>query len=127
MSSRIIFNGQEYAGAEAMPGDVWRAYQKALGALADNDGDGLLEVPPSLGNDRILEALDSTERALGLALQMLGLFVAGGVIVGGLWIIANMDERSRTQGGAFYIGLAMVVALGWAGGIVVSAHRSRSQ
>ncbi len=177
MPLRIIFNGQEYAGTEAMPEHVRKAYQEAVSALADKDGDGLPDglqsgaenvvnvhhstftlkglgassegtLPPALGwlaglanrhtrperaapqeppgTDGLLGALDSTERVLGLALQVVAMFVAGGVIVGGAWIIVNMDQGSRSQGGAFYIGLAMVIALGWAVGMIVSALRRRS-
>jgi hypothetical protein len=178
MPTRIIFNGQEYAGAEAMPEDVRKAYQEALGALADKDGDGLPDglqsgadnvvnihhssftlkglggssqgaLPPALGwlaglanrgsgpdpvaapespgRDRLLGALDSATRTVGLGLQIVALFVAGGVIVGGGWIIANMDEGSRSQGGVFYIGLGMAVALGCAVAIIISAQRGRSR
>lgn len=39
MSTRIIFNGQEYSGVEAMPPDVRDAYQAALAMLRDAKAD----------------------------------------------------------------------------------------
>jgi len=44
MSTRIIFNGQEYASVEAMPENVRSAYLSALAMLRDADGDGIPDV-----------------------------------------------------------------------------------
>jgi len=44
MTTRIMFNGQEYANAEAMPDDVRKAYQQALAQLADADHNGIPDV-----------------------------------------------------------------------------------
>ncbi len=44
MTTRIIFNGQEYASTEAMPDDVRKMYQQALGQLADADHNGIPDV-----------------------------------------------------------------------------------
>jgi hypothetical protein len=44
MTTRIFFNGQEYASAEAMPEDVRKAYQQALAQLADTDRNGIPDV-----------------------------------------------------------------------------------
>jgi hypothetical protein len=41
MTTRIIFNGQEYPSTEAMPDDVRKAYQQALAYLADADHNGI--------------------------------------------------------------------------------------
>jgi hypothetical protein len=42
MSTRIVFNGQEYASREAMPPDVRRTYDELLAKLtADADRDGI--------------------------------------------------------------------------------------
>jgi len=41
MTTRIMFNGQEYASAEAMPEDVRKVYQQALAQLADADHNGI--------------------------------------------------------------------------------------
>lgn len=40
MSTRIIFDGKEYANVEEMPFEVRRAYEQIAGLLADHDGDG---------------------------------------------------------------------------------------
>ena len=44
MTTRIIFNGQEYTSPEAMPDDVRKLYQQALAQLADADHNGLPDV-----------------------------------------------------------------------------------
>ncbi len=44
MPTRIIFNGREYAGPEAMPADVRKAYQELLDQLQDKDKDGIPDV-----------------------------------------------------------------------------------
>ena len=44
MRTRIIFNGQEYASAEAMPEGVRQAYQQALALLADADQNGIPDI-----------------------------------------------------------------------------------
>jgi hypothetical protein len=45
MSTRIFFNGQEYAGPEAMPEDVRKAYSETLVRLAeDKDQNGVPDV-----------------------------------------------------------------------------------
>jgi hypothetical protein len=41
MATRIIFNGQEYASTDAMPGEVRKAYQQALAQFADADHNGI--------------------------------------------------------------------------------------
>jgi hypothetical protein len=41
MSTRIIFNGQEYSSTEAMPDDVRTMYQQTLSQLADADHNGI--------------------------------------------------------------------------------------
>jgi hypothetical protein len=44
MTTRILFNGREYASAEAMPEDVRKVYQQALAQLADADHNGIPDV-----------------------------------------------------------------------------------
>jgi hypothetical protein len=44
MTTRIIFNGQEYSSTEAMPEDVRKLYQQALSQLADADHNGIPDV-----------------------------------------------------------------------------------
>jgi hypothetical protein len=44
MTTRIIFNGQDYSSTEAMPDDVRKLYQQALSQLADADHNGIPDV-----------------------------------------------------------------------------------
>jgi hypothetical protein len=44
MTTRIIFNGQEYASTDVMPEEVRRAYQQALAQFADADHNGIPDV-----------------------------------------------------------------------------------
>jgi len=44
MTTRIIFNGQEYDSPEAMPADVRKTYQELLDQLQDRDKDGIPDV-----------------------------------------------------------------------------------
>jgi hypothetical protein len=44
MTTRIIFNGQEYEGPEAMPPDVRKAYQEMLDQFQDKDKDGVPDI-----------------------------------------------------------------------------------
>jgi hypothetical protein len=51
MQTRIVFNGQEYAGLDQMPEDVRKAFQDALAKLtADADRDGLPDVLEGQGS-----------------------------------------------------------------------------
>lgn len=183
MSTRIIFNGQEYASPDDMPEDVRKAYQAVLDSLADQDGDGLPDaftkdgrnvvavhqssitfkgpfgsttggLPGPLGRlveaatgrlgaqsgdrdagerdvratargdiGRTMEALDSATSAAGSVLLIIAGLVAGAVTVGAIWLILNMDEGSRAQGGAFYIGAVAVLIVGWAIAMIVRLYR----
>jgi hypothetical protein len=44
MTTRIIFNGQEYDSPEAMPQDVRKAYQEMLDQFQDKDKDGIPDI-----------------------------------------------------------------------------------
>ena len=44
MTTRIIFNGQEYPSTEAMPENIRNAYEKALTMLRDADANGIPDV-----------------------------------------------------------------------------------
>jgi hypothetical protein len=54
MTTRIFFNGQEYASAEAMPAEVLKAYQEALGKLADADRNGIPDVLEQRGAGNVI-------------------------------------------------------------------------
>jgi hypothetical protein len=190
MTTRIMFNGQEYTSAEAMPEEVRKVYQQALAQLADADHNGIPDVlerggaqnvigiqnssitvngktygsvgempalvrfiyeqamgqldpnragalsalgglggpyapdapeaslpkvnrgPISPADEGLMRALDQTESVLSTILVILLAAAAGAVIVFGSWMITHMDESERSQGGALYVGVAMVVVLG---------------
>jgi hypothetical protein len=190
MTTRIFFNGQEYASAEAMPEEVRKAYQVALGQLADADRNGIPDVlehpgagnvigiqqsaitlngktygsvaempalvrflyeqamgqldpnragpprqpeapkrslpgvnsePGSVPDERFMRVLDQSEKVLSTVLVVILAAAAGAVIVLGSWMITHMDASSRSQGGVFYVGFAMVLLLGVIGGAFISA------
>jgi hypothetical protein len=60
----------------------------------------------------LLDGLGRVEQSLArLMLVLLAVAVAIVLVVGG-WIIAHMDAGSKSQGGQFYVGLYVLVALG---------------
>lgn len=44
MTTRIVFNGQEYASLDAMPPDVRQAYDQIVKQLGDADHDGVPDI-----------------------------------------------------------------------------------
>jgi hypothetical protein len=54
MTTRIVFNGQEYASPEAMPEDVRKAYFDALAMLRDSDGSGIPDVFEGRGANSVI-------------------------------------------------------------------------
>jgi len=53
MSTRIIFNGQEYTSPDGMPADVRQAYDQVLKQLADSDQDGIPDLAHGRGRNVI--------------------------------------------------------------------------
>jgi hypothetical protein len=178
MQNRIVFNGKEYAGIDAMPEDVRQAFLAAVAQLgADADGDRVPDVfegkagvvglqqssisvngrtvdslkdlpaplqmllgyalreaahqlaseptPPPLPTDPFVQQLDATSRALKTVLYLVSIFAAAGLATIGIWIIVHMDAGSRSQGGAFYVGIGVVLALVWLIGSVVKLVADR--
>ncbi len=60
MPTHIIFNGREYAGPEAMPADVRKAYQELLDQLQDKDQDGIPDVLKDGGAGNVLGIVQQT-------------------------------------------------------------------
>ena len=65
------------------------------------------------------------ERAEYRALYTLSALMGAGLATIGIWMIVHMDASSRSQGGAFYIGIGVVVALAWTVGSLISLAMRR--
>jgi len=67
-----------------------------------------------------LRPLDTATGVLGTVLYMLSAFMAAALAAIGIWMIVHMDASSRSQGGAFYLGIGVVIALAWLVGSLVN-------
>ncbi len=74
MTTRIIFNGQEYASPEAMPEDVRKAYLETLTIFRDADADGIPDVLETGSADSVIGVHRSSVVFNGRTVE-----VAGGV------------------------------------------------
>jgi hypothetical protein len=54
MSTRLTFNGKEYASLDEMPPDVRRAYQKVVALLAGSDGNDAADLTPDSSSEHKL-------------------------------------------------------------------------
>jgi hypothetical protein len=57
---------------------------------------------------------------LGTIVYTLSALLGAGLATIGIWVIVHMDASSRSQGGAFYVGIGVVIALAWMVGSLVS-------
>jgi hypothetical protein len=73
--------------------------------------------PPA--NAPLLRQLDAATSALGTVLYTLSALVGAGLATIGIWVIVHMDASSRSQGGAFYVGIGVAIALAWMVGNLV--------
>jgi hypothetical protein len=64
--------------------------------------------------------LDAATSVLGTVLYTLSALMGAGLATIGIWVIVHMDASSRSQGGAFYVGIGVVIALAWMVGSLVS-------
>ena len=69
MPTRIIFNGREYDGPEAMPEDVRRAYQEMLDQLQDKDKDGIPDVLQGRSAGNVLGVMQTSVTYNGRTLE----------------------------------------------------------
>jgi hypothetical protein len=118
MTTRITFNGQEYASTEAMPQAVRTAYQEALAKSEDADRNGVPGSPRADPDEDFLRALDRNEPTLASVLLVVLAAVTGAAIVVGGWMIWQLDADLRSRGDGFYVGrglLALVVLTSIAG------------
>ncbi len=74
MTTRIIFNGQEYDSPEAMPADVQKAYQVMLDQLQDKDKDGIPDLlQGGSAGKNVLGTLQTSVSLNGRTLEGMGL------------------------------------------------------
>jgi hypothetical protein len=74
MTTRIIFNGQEYHSPEAMPPDVRKAYEVMLDQLQDKDKDGIPDVlQGGSAGKNVLGTLQTSVSFNGRTLEGMGL------------------------------------------------------
>jgi hypothetical protein len=78
-----------------------------------------------VANAPLLRQLDSATSVLGTVLYTLSALVGAGLATIGIWSIVHMDASSRSQGGPFYVGIGVVIALAWMVGSLVSLGMRR--
>lgn len=119
----ITINGRTIEDVRNLPGPMRWLVSSLLGytireATADH---AAAVVPPEQAT--FLKTLDATSRVLKTLLLALSAFAAAALIVVGIWMIGHMDASSRSQGGAFYVGILVVIAVAWLVGTLVSLVR----
>ena len=119
--SSITLNGKNFPSIADLPPSVRWLFEYAQRQAAADRGEFIEpSAAPSEGREWWLRALDSTQYTLGTILQVITGFIAGAVIVGGVWLIVHMDAGSKSQGGGFYVMLGVLAALLWVGGIFMN-------
>ena len=76
-------------------------------------------------NAPLLRQLDAATSVLGTVLYTLSALVGAGLATIGIWVIVHMDASSRSQGGAFYVGIGVAIALAWMVGSLISLGMRR--
>ena len=76
-------------------------------------------------NTPLLRQLDAATSVLGTVLHTLSALMGAGLATIGIWVIVHMDASTRSQGGAFYVGIGVVIALAWMVGSLVSLGMRR--
>jgi hypothetical protein len=123
--SSIRVNGREFKDVDSMPAPVRALYAYAM-RQAEANQQGLREISttgdsgpgaragslPAHPDEDFLRAIDRTEHALNRGLLILMGVAVGGIIVGGGWMVWQLDAGFRRQGGGgFYIGRGFLVAV----------------
>ena len=127
--SSLTINGRPIENLRDLPGPLRWLVGSLLGSLLEHGTHqaatdrAVPALPPE--KQRLLQTLDATTNVLGTLLQVVSALLAGGLIVVGIWMILHMDASSRSQGGALYVGIAIVVAVAWLVGIVVNQVRRK--
>jgi hypothetical protein len=137
MTTRLIFNGQEYDSPEAMPPDVRNAYQAMLDQLQDKDKDGIPDVlQGGTAGKNVLGMLQTSVTFNGRTLESMGLpapvrHLIGNVLAHGISkaaapaephgnepLLRTLDTASRATEGllgvllAFAAGFVLVFGVG---------------
>src|SRR5919106_1652892 len=95
METKIIFNGKEYASPEAMPEEVRRAYQQALGQFSDADKNGIPDILERGAAGNVIAIQQSSINFNGREFKSVGEMPA---VVRGLFEMA-MGQADANQNG----------------------------
>jgi hypothetical protein len=134
MTTRIIFNGQEYPSTEAMPENVRSAYLKALELFKDADANGIPDVLEGVSANTVIrvqessitfkgsglegeerpgddapEGLDTVQSTLGAFLA----FVAGFVLIFGVGLMFAIGGGREHLAGRLTVAIPALLLLGW--------------
>ena len=136
MTTRIIFDGREYASPEDMPEDVLRAYRQALAALPDADGDGIPDALGGQAGGTLHWSVTVNGRTYGgsdevpTSVRRLCEEEADGASAGRRRVLAGLDEAQAVLEGTMRVLLGGLAGAVFAGAILIMADMdasSRSQ
>jgi hypothetical protein len=108
-------------------GDLPEPVKWLLGYAARQASAGTAGPARTPEQERLVKTLDATSSVLRTLLLMLSAFAAGALMVVGIWMIVHMDASSRSQGGAFYVGIVVVIAFAWLVGTLVAVARRTNE
>jgi hypothetical protein len=114
--SSITVNGRTVDNVKDLPPPVRWLLGWAVRQVVPTQGPEA--APPA--NAPLLRRLDAATSVLGTVLYMLSAFMAAGLATIGIWVIVHMDASSRSQGGAFYVGIGVAIALAWMVGSLIN-------
>jgi len=114
--SSITVNGRTVDNVKDLPLPVRWLLGYMVRQVATKQG--LEAAPPA--NAPLLRQLDAATSVLGTVVYTLSALLGAGLATIGIWVILHMDASSRSQGGAFYVGIGVVIALAWMVGSLVS-------
>jgi hypothetical protein len=119
--SSITVNGRTVDNVKDLP----RPVQWLLGYMVRQVAtkQGLEATPPARAP--LLRQLDAATSVVGTVVYTLSALLGAGLATIGIWVIVHMDASSRSQGGAFYVGIGVVIALAWMVGSLVKLGMRR--
>jgi hypothetical protein len=116
LQSSITVNGRTVDNVKDLPLPVRWLLGYMVRQVATKQG--LEATPPARAS--LLRQLDAATSVLGTVVYTLSALLGAGLATIGIWVIVHMDASSRSQGGAFYVGIGVVIALAWMVGSLVS-------